>query len=248
METHILNGDALIDRMVAAGFVQLIVCRECLIDGPVNASDMDAFWKIRAAFIEDEMEEDNGNYFEYSVKEFEKLKAIPPGSAINCWFGDDLFCQANLWFVINYLDQLGLSERLYRVFPVIKEKNGRWAEYGNLDPADFRQSYDARVAFTANDIELAKNLWSAYSTNDLEMLQTLAATNTNVFHDLDIVVQAHVERFAKPGELSRPEKVLKEIMDSGVTDFNKLFPIFFKKEGIYGFGDVQVKKLLVNLA
>lgn len=248
METHILNGDALIDRMKAAGFDQLIVCRECLVDGPVNAPDIEAFWKIRAAFIDDSVEEDNGKYFDYAVKEFEKMKAIAPGSEINCWFGDDLFCQANLWFVVNYLDSLGLSDRLYRVFPVIKEKLGRWAEYGGLDPDDFRQSYEARVAFTAKDVELAKNLWSAYAANDLDTLLSLAATKTNVFHDLDKVVQAHVDRFAKHGELSRPEKVLKEIMDSGVTDFNKLFPLFFKKEGIYGFGDVQVKKLLVNLA
>jgi hypothetical protein len=248
METHILNGDAMIDRMEAAGFEQLIVCRECLVDGPVNAQDMDTFWKIRAAFIEDNIEADEEKYYEYAVKEFEKMKAIQSGSEINCWFGDDLFCQANLWFVVNYLDSLSLSDHLYRVFPIIKEELGRWAEYGGLKPDDLRQSYEARVAFTAKDVELAKNLWSAYAANELGTLQSLAATKTNVFHDLDKVVQAHVDRFAKPGELSRPEKVLKEIMDSGVTDFNKLFPIFFKKEGIYGFGDVQVKKLLVNLA
>ena len=230
------------DRMEAAGFDQLIVCRECLIDGPVNAPDMDTFWEMRAAYIEDNVEEDNGKYFDYAVKEFEKLKAIPRGSDINCWFGDDLFCQANLWFIVNYLDELGLSDHLFRVFPIIKEENGRWADYGGLGPKDFRQSYEARVAFTVKDVELAKNLWSAYAVNDLDALQSLAATETNVFHDLDKVVQAHVDRFAKPGELSRPEKALKEIIDSGVTDFNKLFPIFFKKEGIYGFGDVQVKK------
>lgn len=245
METHILNGDALTDRMVAAGFKNLVVCRECLIDGPVNAPDMKTFWKQRAEFLNDE--EHDGIYFEYAVSEFEKLKAIEPGNEVNLWFGDDLFCQANLWFLVNYLDELG-ARNLYRVFPVIKEENGRWAEYGGLDVNDFRESYAARVAFSKNDIKLAKDLWAAYVANDLETLQKLAATKTNVFHDLDKVVQAHVERFAKPGELSRPEKVLKEIMDSGVTDFNKLFPIFFKKEGIYGFGDVQVKKLLVNLA
>src|SRR5688500_13057223 len=80
METHILNGDAMIDRMEAAGYEQLIVCRECLVDGPVNASDMNTFWEIRAAFIEDNMEEDRGKYYEYAVKEFENLQAIQPGS------------------------------------------------------------------------------------------------------------------------------------------------------------------------
>jgi hypothetical protein len=64
---------------------------------------------------------------------------------------------------------------------------------------------------------------------------------------LEKVVQAHIDRFPKAGELGRPERILKEIMDSGITDFNKLFPVFFKREGIYGFGDTQVKSILANL-
>lgn len=247
MDTNILNGDALVDRMEAAGFGQLIVCREALIDGPVDAANMDEFWKIRAAFIADNFEPEQENYYDYVVAEFDKLKEIQPGSNINLWFGDDLFCQANLWFLVHYLDQLGLSRSLYRVFPIIKTGAGRWNEFGGLDPGDFGESYDARVAFTKNDVELAKKLWKAYSTHDLETLQSLAATPTEVFHDLDIVVQAHIDRFPNPGELSRPEKTLKELMDGGITGFNNIFPAFFNREGIYGFGDSQVKTILDNM-
>lgn len=244
MDTNILNGDALIDRMEAAGFEQLIVCREALIDGPVNAANMDEFWKMRAAWLSSEEEYE---YYDYAVTEFDKLKEITPGSNINLWFGDDLFCQANLWFLVDYLDQLGLAQSLYRVFPIIKQGAGRWSEFGGLDAGDMGESYDARVAFTKNDVALAKKLWKAYSTHDLEGLRSLSATPTDVFHDLELVVQAHIDRFPKPGELGRPERILKEIMDSGVTDFNKLFPAFFTREGIYGFGDTQVKSILANL-
>jgi hypothetical protein len=247
MDTNILNGDALIDRMEAAGFGNLISCREALIDGPVNATSMDEFWKMRAAFIEDIFEEEEVKYYDHVVTEFDKMKEIAPGSNINLWFGDDLFCQANLWFVVNYLDQLGLSGNLYRVFPIIKFGEDRWAEFGNLDPGDFGESYDARMAFTKHDVVLAENLWNAYAAGNFKTLQALSTTPTDVFHDLDKVVQAHIDRFPQSGELSRPEKTLKEIMDSGVTDFSKIFPAFFNREGIYGFGDVQVKGILANM-
>jgi hypothetical protein len=247
MEIHILNGDALTDRMQAAGFDNLIVCREALIDGPVDAFDMNEFWKMRTNFIEDNIEEARGKYFEYVVTEFEKLKEIPAGTTINLWFGDDLFCQANIWFLINYLEILGRAGSLYRVFPLIRNEAARWHEFGGLDPQEFRVSYQNRVALTRSDVALAENLWNAYATNNFKTLKSLAATPTNAFHDLDKVVQAHIDRFPEPGELGRPERILKEIMDSGVTDFSKLFPAFNNREGIYGFGDVQVKSILANL-
>lgn len=239
MEIHILNGDALIDRMKAAGFENLIVCREALVEGPIDAIDINDFWKIRAAYLVDE--EEPRNYFDYVVSEFNKLKEIPADAPINLWFGDDLFCQANLWFLINYLEQLGRASTLFRVFPLIRNEQGRWNEFGGLGPNEFRASYENRVALTRADVALAENLWNAYAAGNLKTLQSLSATPTHAFHDLEKVVQAHIDR------PERPQRVLQEIMDSGVTDFNKLFPAFFKREGIYGLGDTQVKNILANM-
>src|SRR5688572_20297112 len=168
MEIHILNGDALTDRMVAAGFDNLIVCREALIDGPVEAFDMNEFWEMRANYIEDNIEEVSGKYFEYVVTEFEKLKEIPVGTTINLWFGDDLFCQANIWFLINYLETLGRAGSLYRVFPLVRSEAQRWHEFGGLGPQEFLASYQNRVALTRSDVALAENLWNAYATNNFK--------------------------------------------------------------------------------
>jgi hypothetical protein len=245
METHILNGDALIDRMVAAGFDNLIVCREALIDGPVEAPDLSEFYRLRASWLAEEGEQDK--YYNYVVSEFDKLKELSPGSAINLWFGDDLFCQVNLWFIINYLEQSGRAGSLFRIFPLIRSEQERWNEFGGLSPEEFRTSYESRVALTKSDVALAENLWNAYVAGNFKTLQSLSKDSTNAFHDLDKVVQAHIERFPREGELSRPEHTLKEIMNSGITDFNHIFPAFFRREGIYGFGDDQVRNILANL-
>ena len=49
MEAHVLNGDALACKFSIEGL--FIVARECLIDGPVNASSINEFWKTRASFL-----------------------------------------------------------------------------------------------------------------------------------------------------------------------------------------------------
>jgi len=136
---------------------------------------------------------------------------------------------------------------VYRVFPKIENEQYRWREFGGLTPDEFKTCYDLRVQFTQADIDLACTLWKAYSEQDLVVLKAVSQTPSHCFRYLDEVVQAHIDRFPVPGALGRPEQTLQEIMQSGVTDFNKLFPAFFNREGIYGFGDVQVRNILARM-
>jgi hypothetical protein len=242
MEAHILNGDALTDRMRSAGFQQLIVMRECLVDGPVKATSLEDFWDVRAGYISSTFGGTKEEYYDHVVTELNKLNSINPDSSVYLWFGDDLFCQANMWFIINHLFELGLTKNLYRIFPKILYD--RWGDYGRHTPDDFKELYVNRVHFPDNDIQLGRNLWNAYANADLHTLKQLSATPVNCFHDLAEVVQAHIDRFAQPG---RPEKVLQEIMASGKKDFKDIFSEFCKREGIYGFGDDQVKRMLVEI-
>jgi hypothetical protein len=57
------------------------------------------------------------------------------------------------------------------------------------------------------------------------------------------VVQAHVDRFPKDGSKGRPERVIEDIMKNGSIDFHKVFEAFWRRESIYGFGDIQLKQL-----
>ena len=246
MEVHILNGDALIDRMQAAGFDNLIVCRECLIDGPVKAATLEQFWHQRADFLS-ETDEDEQYYHQHVKTEFEKLQQIPSTAVIHVWFGDDLFCQANMWFTIDFLQRFQPNLPVYRVFPTIKNEQYRWHEFGGLTVNDFKTCYDTRVQFTPADIDLACTLWKAYSGQDLVVLKAVSQTPSHCFRFLEEVVQAHIDRFPAAGALGRPEQTLKEIMQSGITDFSKLFPAFSNREGIYGFGDDQVKNMLAKI-
>ena len=52
MTYHILNGDALVDRFVTTGIEgEVVIARECLIEGDLSGKDLEEFFKVRAAYL-----------------------------------------------------------------------------------------------------------------------------------------------------------------------------------------------------
>jgi hypothetical protein len=43
--------------------------------------------------------------------------------------------------------------------------------------------------------------------------------------------------------LGRPEKLVKALIETKSNDFNVIFEAFSKQEGIYGFGDLQLRSI-----
>ena len=149
-----------------------------------------------------------------------------------------------MWFVIDYLFKNRIDLQLFRVMPSV-DNIDIWSGFGNMKKSDLQSCYANRVAFTVEDIHLGIELWKAYSKADLETLKKLATKTSNCYPLLKNAVEAHVQRF--PLNEGRPQYRLKQILKSGHTDFKDIFHEFSKTEGVYGFGDVQVKKMLATL-
>lgn len=240
---HILNGDCIADQLGQIKINQeIIVCRECLIDGNLTADGSCDFWTIRAKFIADTYNTSTEEYFNRTVKEFEKLKALTDNSEVCLWFENDLFCQTNMWFVISLLtDQPTI--KIYRIFPTINNINDKWKGFGISDAEMLEQSYSSKVLFKQQDIRLGNNLWTAYKNNDLKKLKELSNFQSNCFQYLEEVCQAHIDRFPTENTLGRPDKTVKEIIETISTNFQDVFSEFSNREGIYGFGDLQLKNI-----
>ncbi len=243
MVYHFLNGDCLAEQLKSTAFKEhQIIFRECLVEGDVKENVLPKFWEKRAEFIASAYDATTEAYFDKTVKEFEKIYQIKDGSEVCLWFENDLFCQVNLWFLITQLAK-NTTLKLYRVFPIVEQTDDEWSGFAYADAQLLTKAYHEKVELNPADISLAKNLWLAYSENNLEALITLSKQNTPAFKYLEKVCQAHAERFPGNNSLSRPMRTVKEIIDGGVTDFESVFKIFSKREGIYGFGDLQVKKI-----
>lgn len=239
MVVHILNGDALAGTFALSGIHgQVIVCREALVDGPVSFVNDEAFWHGRANFIQGNFEADEGEYDLIVRKEFDRISKLTPDDDIFLWFEHDLFCQANMWFVVSLLKRSGLTHA-YRISPLPK-LNTKWQGFGNHSPDDLKVCLVNRVEFSPGDLSLGEELWRAYSQNDISRLTMLSGSLSPCFPRLDEVCKAEIDR----KKSARPRKVLQDIVSKGHSDFNEIFSQFSQREGIYGFGDTQVKQML----
>ena len=97
MIMHILAGDYLAESFQQNDIEgEIVVCRECLIEGETDARSLEEFWQLRAKFFEKTYGENN--YHGKTVCEFEKINHITANDEVNLWFGNELFCQTNMWF------------------------------------------------------------------------------------------------------------------------------------------------------
>ncbi len=244
MQHHILNGDALkaqfpIDKIEG----HFIICRECLIDGTIQGDALMEFWDNRANFIEKRYGKTR-RYNDYILPEFQKILMLAPNEVVNLWFGDDLFCQMNLCFIVYLMDIIGHRDNIY----LVKAQRDNWNEFGEMSEEELVTAYENRQAMKASEFQLMLACWEAFQQNNFAQLQTLANTKTTNFPLLQEVIQAHIDRFPVDGALGRPQRQLMAIQAQLQTDdFGLIFQQFTKDAGIYGFGDSQVKAMFDEL-
>lgn len=241
MKVHVLPGDALAEDFKATGIGgEIIVCRECLVEGEVRAENLEEFWQTRAAFIGDAYEAGREKYFSAVRGEFEKLENLArKGSEINLWFEYELFCQVNLWFTLYFLQ--ASEAKIFRVAPSVRAREDVWKGFGGLSAEDLEKCFADRIEFSAVDRQLGADLWKAFQNADTAALERLSKNESPAFPYLKEVGRAEIEK------ASRPRQILKEIMANGKTDFAQIFPEFSARAGVYGFGDAQVKRILAEI-
>ncbi len=240
---HILNGDALLEHFPSSLNGEHIVARECLVEGEVNGNTLEALFETRATFISTAYPEfSKADYFDKTASELLKIKQLPERSSVYLWFEHDLFCQVNMWFVCSLL--LGKAHTVYFVQPSASIAYG----FSAMNSSQLQSAFKEAKKLTSRQCSLFAELWVAYQKSDFQSLQSLSEQLHPAFPFLPETVSAHIQRFPEDGSLGRPEKTLQLIMkELNTRDFNIVFPEFWKREAIYGFGDLQVKRLFENL-
>ncbi|HVG14930.1 MAG TPA: hypothetical protein VM935_08215, partial [Chitinophagaceae bacterium] len=233
MVYNILNGDALAYSFADAKIEgEIVVVRECLIDGELSGDQLRDFWQSRARYLGiTESEYENS-----VVQEFEKIMTAPDNSEFNLWFEYDLFCQVNMWFVISIINSLSIKKKVFAVFTSYLDRTDKqfWNGYGPAKSDDLKVCYAGRIPFSEADLNFGQELWEAYKNRNLEELTNLSKHRSVAFPYLQEVINAHVERFPIDGTQGRPEKVIEDITKNISTDFNKVFEEFWNRESIYG--------------
>lgn len=240
MKVHVLPGDSLaaeFNKTKIKG--RTVVCRECLVVGPVEAADPNEFWEVRAHFILTEYGEDEIEYHERVADELETLRDLDRRAEVNLWFEYELFCSVNMWFCLSLLSRTGAT--VYRVEPVTLAADDRWKGFGSMASGELSECYNARRQFAPEDIRLGSDLWDAFRQKDLAALRRLGDTPSACFPYLKEVCTAAAEIDTEP------LAIIRELREEGLTEIDDIFPEFSRRGGVYGFGDLQVQRLLERL-
>ena len=96
------------------------------------------------------------------------------------------------------------------------------------------------MKFTASDLELGADLWTAYRNRDHARLRELSLSESPCFPYLKEACEAEIEKEFKP------KQILRELREEGLEDFGEMFAAFRDKAGVYGYGDDQVRRILAN--
>ncbi|MBP7376293.1 MAG: hypothetical protein KA956_07430 [Pyrinomonadaceae bacterium] len=234
---HVLPGDAVAEEFKKTKIRgEVIVCRECLAVGDVDADILPDFWEQRARFILSEYGEDEIVYHETVADELAVLLDLGSDDEVNLWFEYELFCSVNMWFCLWLLSETGAA--VFRVEPVVLKPEDRWDGFGNLGSVDLQKCYGRRVRFTPKEIQLGADLWNAFRKNDHERLIELSKAEQGRFPYLAEVCDAAIER------VTRPAEIVAEIQFEGKTEFEEIFAEFKRRAGVYGYGDLQVQRII----
>lgn len=243
-EFHILNGDALKEQFPDSLKGELVVARECLVDGDVSANSLEELFEIRTSYLSETYSSENDFYRNEVIPEFRKIISLPEHSVINLWFEDDLFCQVNLWFVSHLIHNFITPSQVFLVRPHTDIRFG----FGGLNSDGLENTFKSKVGLSDDDLKLFSTLWELYQNQNHTQILSIATKHSKEFSFLKDAAKANLERFPNDGSPGRHEQTLLDIMkEKGSDEFGPVFREFHKRESIYGFGDLQVKRLFDEL-
>ena len=249
---HVLNGDSTAQTLKQTSIAgEHLVWKEALIWGPTPAKVSLVDWcRLRSNFLAGPNGIDTQQCFQDLMQQEAALKTLANHDEVVFWFEFDLFCQLNLIYVLGKLQGQTFAETTLSMicigeFPGIEDFRG----LGQLEREQLASLFPARMAVTAEQIELADRAWAACSSSNPREIEVLLAQDTTPLPFLRAALQLHLQRFPSVRNgLGRPEQTALECILRGADSFPELFKAWSALECGYGMGDTQLWDLLVRLA
>lgn len=233
---HILNGEALHSQLASVLREPMFSFNECLIEGPVSEMSSDEFFKRRLGYLVREYGDEVFRRYAELNNSLSGLNRLTAGESLYLWFEEDLFCQTNFWFVAYYLVHIEAPCTVFWVKPRSLSRYG----FGGYAPSELAALYAEAVPI---DIEKIAPLWGAYAGGDFELLRRNALELGTISEHVVPAIDALVESKPKSG-VGRPLATMINILKMNPEQsFAEAFSAFQEREPVYGYGDVQVKRL-----
>lgn len=238
---HILNGEtteAILSQTAVGG--ERFSFRDALIGGPTPAVNGSKWRGIRAAHLAEAYGVDFQKCEDGLTRQQQIFESFKDHQEVTLWFESDLFCQANLLYMLDWCARSHPETKLSLI--CIGEFPGRpnFRGLGELTPQELASLFDKRLEVTDAQLELATRAWQAYRSEDPRELERLLQTDTSVLPFLEGALRLQLTRFPSAHNgLNKIESKGLKLIDQGFTRFRELFQRFVAAEPDYGLGDSQ---------
>lgn len=246
---HITNGDSLTSYLKELQIEgDYVTWREMLCEGSTVAGiDSDEFFEKRKTFL-------NRTYnipeSDYTFKEeLEKLNTHENYSEIVLWFEYDLFCHINLMACISLLHQRNIKLPLSLVCSGRIKGETDLKGLGELSPEQLLAHYNSKIKLTQSDITLAIDLWRTYCGKDHNLFKDYI-TKQSSFTYLSNCLKAHLKRFpdSRTGLSTFEFNMIKLLNEEDIKSKHHLLGYALSHQGYYGYGDIQIQRLIDKIS
>jgi hypothetical protein len=247
---HITNGGVVtsyLKELQVKG--EIVTWQEMLCEGPTLENvHSEALISERSAFLNEFYNvELDLNKIDFALTQLDNANARY--SEVVLWFEYDLFCHINMLAVINLLRQKGIDLPTYLVCSGRVSGSNELKGLGELSSGQLMAHYKNKVKLTSTDLDLATTLWRIYCGIDHNLFKPYIV-QTSSFKYLNTCLKAHLERFPDTitGLNILETNILKMIKENDIKSKHHLLGYTLNYQGFYGFGDLQINRIIDDLA
>lgn len=248
---HITNGDSFTERLKTLHLKgEIITWREMLCEGKTLTNvGSETFWKTRFEFLNKNYKVSKSWFIEKTLKEYRSLCNHKQQDQIVLWFEYDLFCQVNMLAVISWLKTHRKYANISLVCSGKEDDSDKMYSLNELSDDYLSQLYENRIELTQDDIEYADYVWQLYCSDNPIRLENLTDFSNYNFNYLSDAIAAHLKRFPtiKNGLNNLENQVLRLSVDEKPKSKRELLGTVLSNQGIYGYGDMQIERMITNL-
>ncbi|WP_108868350.1 DUF1835 domain-containing protein [Aquimarina aquimarini] len=249
---HITNGDSLTHRIQELNLVtgEIMTWREMLCEGPTEIKiETENSFKKRGGFLKKYYRIDSSSYKEKFVSQLKKLENVTSYDEIILWFEYDLFCHINMVAAISLLLRKGIKDTpIYLVCSGKIKHEKKLFGLCELSDLHLKDHYQSKVQLTIDDLELAAHIWTLYCESKPQKIAGQIKKNSS-FEYLSICLRAHLQRFPNmlTGLNTLEHNILEMVNTHQVKNIKHLMGYALEYQGYYGYGDMQMKRVLARL-
>jgi hypothetical protein len=237
---HLHNGDSVANTARLVGVPgRHVAYRETLISGPVRPNLGVQEWiEERARFLAEHYGENLLRVRNELLEQEQTLDRAREEEEVVLWFEHDLFCLANLLYLLSRLTKCRRLSLIWCSHPL-----------GTMEDEDIFKQFHSRYAVAPAMMNAAALAWRAYISEEATDLNRLLDADFVDFPFLREGFLLHASRFPSlRNGLGEVEHRALEGIEAGATEFASLFLRFDQSPPRFGFGDGEFLRHLRRLA